>query len=296
MNYVLAVCLAICWGTPFLSTKYIVEALPPYWGTFYIVLAGLLFLTALYMLQHKSLRISPRQLWRPWLIGFLLILLPFAARSWGQRFVAPTIGGLMNGTVPIWAFVAGAVLLKGVDRFTWRRAIGVLIGLGGLLVIIGPSSLSMETNRWALYGSLALLLMAWSYALGNVATKKIMVDSQAVSLEANAFHQYLFSAVVLLFVAVSCEPLPAWSSFSTKVIVSIIYAGFVCSAIAFLLLVALLKRWGATRASAISYFAPVVAMIGDLIAYHRFPGINEIIGLVLILISSALIQKAVSAK
>lgn len=294
MNYVLAVCLAVCWGLPFLATKYIVEALPPCWGTFFIVLVGMLFLWVLYTFQGKSLRISPKQLWRPWLVGFLLILLPFAARSWGQRFVAPTIGGLMNGTVPIWAFVVGAVLLKGVDRFTWRRAIGVLIGLGGLIVIMGPSSLSVGTDPLALYGSLALLLMAWSYAFGNVMTKKVMVDSQTTTLEANAFHQYLFSAVVLLIIAGLFEPVPQLSHLSVKVILSILCAGILSSAVAFLLLVALLKRWGATRASSISYFTPVVAMIGDLIAYHRFPGTNEILGLVLILVSAALIQKPVS--
>lgn len=294
MAYILALCLALCWGAPFLATKTIVEALPPYWGTFYIVLAGLLFFLVLYTLQHKSLRITPRHLWRPWLIGFLLILLPFVARSWGQRFVAPTIGGLFNGTVPMWAFVAAAVLLKGADRFTWRRAIGVLIGLGGL--IVGSPSFSFGHDLSTLYGCIALLIMAWSYALGNVFTKKIMVDDQTTSLEANTFHQYLFAAVILLGLAAGFEPVPAWSAFSAKVIISIICAGVFSSAIAFLLLVALLKRWGATRASAISYFTPVVAMIGDIIFLHRSPHLNELIGIALIFVSLFLIQKPVQDK
>ena len=294
MAYILALCLAICWGTAFLSTKNIVDVLPPYWGTFYIVLAGLVFLFILYSLQRKSLHISVKNLWRPWTIGFLLILLPFAARSWGQRFVAPTIGGIFNGTVPLWAFVAGALLLKGVDRFTWRRAFGVLIGLGGL--IIASPSFSLGHDISTLYGCLALLVMAWSYALGNVFTKKIMVDNNTASLEANAFHQYVFSAIVLLLLAWAFEPAPALSDFSGKVILSIICVGVFSSAIAFLLLVALLKRWGATRASAISYFTPVVAMIGDVLFLHRVPTGNEIIGLLLIFGSLFLIQKPVSDK
>ena len=124
MSYLLAFCLALCWGTAFLASKNIVESLPPYWGTFYRVLAGLCFFIVLYAVQRKNLKCPVKQLWRPWTIGFLLILLPFAAISWGQRFVAPTIGGIFNGTVPIWSFIAGAVLLKGEDRFTWRRAGG----------------------------------------------------------------------------------------------------------------------------------------------------------------------------
>ena len=296
MSYLLAVCLALCWGTVFLTTKNIVHVLPPYWGTFYIVLAGLIFLTLFYAVQRKSVRIRADQLWRPWLIGFLLILLPFAARSWGQRFVDPTVGGLINGSVPMWAFVAGALLLKGADRFTWRRAIGVLTGLLGLIAIMGPSSLSVGKNLTALYGCLALLLMAWSYALGNVLTKKIMVDNNSVSLQANTFHQYLFSVVVLGITAYVLEPVPSLAVFSGKVVFSIICAGVFSSAIAFLLLIALLKRWGATRTSAISYFTPVIAMVGDMLLLHRFPSGNELIGLGLIFVSLFLIQKPVSEK
>ncbi len=295
MAYLLALCLAICWGTAFLATKNIVDVLPPYWGTFYRVLAGLLFFIILYGVQRKNLRISPKQLWRPWTIGLLLILFPFAAISWGQRFVAPTIGAIFNGTVPLWAFIIGAIVLKGVDRFTWRRAAGVVIGLIGLLVIMWPS-LTLGNDPHALYGCLALLFMAWSYALGNVLTKKIMVDNTSTTLEANTFHQYLFSAIVLLIVSFVFEPAPTVSSFSGKVIISIICAGVFSSAIAFLIMVELIKRWGATRMSSVTYFTPVVAMIADFIFLHRMPGTHEIIGLLIIFASLYLIQKPVSAK
>lgn len=294
MSYFLAFCLALCWGTAFLSAKNIVDVLPPYWGTFYRVLAGLLFLAGFYALQHKNLRLAPRQLWRPWTIGLLLILLPFAALSWGQRFVAPTIGGIFNGTVPIWSFLAGAVILKGEDRFTWRRAAGVCIGLGGVLAIVWPS-LTLGSDPKVLPGCLALLLMAWSYSLGNVLTKKIMVDQAAATLEANTFHQYLFSAGVLLVLACVLEPAPAWAAFSGKVLISIFCAGVFSSAVAFLLMVELIKRWGATRMASVTYFSPLIAMGGDLLISNRWPSGHEVLGLVLIFASLWLIQKPVSA-
>ena len=294
MSYFLAFCLALCWGTAFLATKNIVEVIPPYWGTFFRVLAGLVFFAVLYFFQKKDLRIAPKQLWRPWVIGFLIILFPFAAMSWSQRFVAPTVGGIFNGTVPLWSFIAGAIILKGVDRFTWTRAVGVLIGLGGLLCITWPS-LKLGTNPWALYGCLGFLLMAWSYGLGNVLTKKIMVDNKSTTLEANTFHQYLFSAVILFLIAVLFENPPAVSDFSGKVIISILCAGILSSAVAFLLMLALIKRWGATRMASVTYFAPVVAMMTDFIFLHRVPALHEFIGLGFIFISLFLIQKPVKA-
>ncbi len=295
MSYVLALCLALCWGTAFLSTKNIVENLPPYWGTFFRVLAGLCFFIVLYAVQRKNLKCPVKQLWRPWTIGFLLILLPFAAISWGQRFVAPTIGGIFNGTVPIWSFIAGAVLLKGEDRFTWRRAAGVTVGMIGLLIIMHPmiAAAKLDASPMALYGCFAFLIMAWSYSLGNVLTKKIMVDSNAVTHEANTFHQYLFSAVVLLIISLCAEPVPAAAAFTTKVVLSIISAGVFSSAVAFLLMVALIKRWGATRMASVTYFTPVVAMASDMIAFGRMPTGAELGGLLLIFASLVMIQKKV---
>ena len=295
MSYLLAFCLALCWGTAFLASKNMVEALPPYWSTFFRVAAGLAFFLVLYGVQRKSLKINPRELWRPWLIGFLLILFPFAAISWGQRFVAPTIGGIFNGTVPIWSFIAGAIILKGEDRFTWRRAIGVTIGMAGLLIIVWPS-FTLGSDKMALYGCFAFLLMAWSYSLGNVITKLVMVDNTSVTLEANTFHQYLFSAVVLVIVAALAEPFPPASAFSLKVVLSIFSAGIFSSAVAFLLMVALIKRWGATRMASVTYFTPVVAMASDIIARGRIPSGMEIIGLAIIFVSLFLIQKPVDAK
>ncbi|MBR4355657.1 MAG: DMT family transporter [Elusimicrobiaceae bacterium] len=298
MSYVLALSLALCWGTAFLASKNIVEALPPWWSTFFRVGAGLLFFIIFYGIQRKNLKCPFRELWRPWTIGLLLILFPFAAISWGQQFVDPTVGGIFNGTVPIWSFLAGAVLLKGVDRFTWRRAAGVTVGLIGLLIFMYPtlSSNPIGTSSSALYGCLAMLAMAWSYSLGNVLTKKIMVDSNAVSLEANTFHQYLFSAIALLGIASLTEPLPALAAFSSKVIISILCAGIFSSAIAFLLMVTLIQRWGATRMASITYFTPIVAMGTDILFRHRMPHFVELIGIGLIFISLWLIQKKVSAR
>ena len=297
MSNFLALCLATCWGTAFLATKNIVSALPPYWSTFLRVLTGLLFFFILYTVRRKSLKIPLNQLWRPLVIGGLLILLPFASLSWGQRFVAPTIGGIFNGTVPIWSFIAGAIILKGVDRFTWPRAIGMLCGITGLIVITWPkiNANFHGINSVEIYGYMALLLMAFSYGIGNVLTKKIMVDNHKVSLEANTFYQYLLSAVILLIVSAVAEPFPPLSSFSAKVVISIICTGVFSSAVAFLLMVELIRRWGATRMASVTYFSPIIAMLLDIFALKRYPTTLEIIGLCIIFVGLFLINKPIKS-
>lgn len=294
MSYVLAFCLALCWGTAFLASKNIVDVLPPYWGAFLRVLAGLVFFAILFAVQRTNLKCPTRQLWRPWTISLMLILLPFAALSWGIQHTVPTVAGIFNGTVPIWSFIAGAILLKGVDRFTWRRASGVIIGLAGLLVIMRPqwqAALTAPAGQMALWGYLALLFMALCYGVGNVITKKIMVDNTELNWQANTFHQYMFAAAVLGVISFLAEPTPALAVFDTKLVLSIISAGVFSSAVAFLLMIALMKRWGATRMASVTYFSPIIAMGTDILFRGRTPHLPELIGMVLIFVSLWLIQK-----
>ena len=295
MSYFLAFCLALCWGTAFLFSKNIVDVLPPYWGAFFRVLAGFLFFVIFFGVQRANLKCPIKELWRPWTISFLLILLPFAALSWGIQYTDPTIAGIFNGTVPIWSFIMGAILLKGVDRFTWRRALGVMIGLAGLLVIMAPKlqAAHIPASKMALWGYSALLLMAFSYGFGNVITKKIMVDNTSLNWQANTFHQYLFAAIVLLGISFLAEPTPTLSIFNTKLIISIAFVGIFSSAVAFLLMVALIRRWGATRMASVTYFSPIIAMGTDLLFRGRVPQGVELAGMVLIFVSLWLIQKKV---
>ena len=294
MSYVFAFCLALCWGTAFLASKNIVDVLPPYWGAFARVLTGLLFFAVFFAFRRAKLSCPVRQLWRPWTISLMLILLPFASLSWGIQHTVPTVAGIFNGTVPIWSFIAGAILLKGVDLFTWRRAAGVVIGLVGLLIIMRPqwqAALTVPTSKMALFGYLALLFMALCYGVGNVITKKIMVDNTQLNWEANTFHQYLFAAVILCAVSWFTEPAPALAVFNTKLVLSIISAGVFSSAVAFLLMIALLKRWGATRMASVTYFSPIIAMGTDILFRGRTPQSVELLGMLLIFASLWLIQK-----
>lgn len=294
MSYFLAFCLALCWGTAFLASKNIVDVLPPYWGAFARVFTGLLFFVVFFGVRRAKLACPVRELWRPWAISAMLILLPFAALSWGIQHTVPTIAGIFNGTVPIWSFVAGAILLKGVDRFTWRRAAGVVIGLMGLLIIMRPqwqAALTVPAGKMALWGYLALLFMALCYGVGNVLTKKIMVDNTTLNWEANTFHQYLFAVVVLGIISLLSEPVPALSVFNTKLVLSIVSAGVFSSAVAFLLMLALIKRWGATRMASVTYFSPIIAMATDILFRGRTPHTPELIGMLLIFVSLWLIQK-----
>ena len=70
-------------------------------------------------------------------------------------------------TMPLWAAVLGRFLLN--DRLTKRRIIGLVTGLTGLGVLIGPDLITFES---APVGVLLLLVSAWCWAAGTVLFKR----------------------------------------------------------------------------------------------------------------------------
>ncbi|WP_428898532.1 Permease of the drug/metabolite transporter (DMT) superfamily [Parelusimicrobium proximum] len=287
--------LAFCWGSAFLATKNIVDTIDPYWGALSRVVFGLLLFVIIFIVRRKSIHVPAKELWRPFLLQLLLISIPFMLMFWGQRFVPSGIGGIFNGTVPIWAFIAGAILLKGEDSFTWTRALGVGLGLAGMLTVMLPKLApgTFSGSMMEFWGCVALMLMAVCYALGNVATKYIMVDHKTVSTEGNIFYQYVFAGIIMLIVALIFGRAPAVSDLTPKVLTSMAYVGMMSSAVAFLCLLQLIKRLGATRASAVTYLVPIIALIIDFAATGRVPGGMEFAGVALIFAGLFLIQKPV---
>lgn len=294
-NIIQFVFLSFFWGTAFVGVKNTVDVLDPYFSAFLRCFIGFVFFAVWYVVARKSVYVPKKDVWRPWLAGFLIIGLPFVFLYWGQRFVPSGVGGIFNGTVPLWVFIIAALTIKGEDSFSWRKAGGVLLGFVGLLFIFKAQiiSISGDINTAALYGSISLVMMAICYAAGNVLTKYIL--SKDITVEANIFHQHLFSTVFLFFVVLlGGANLPGKEIFQPKVMISIFYVALCSSALALLLLFRLLKVWGALKASMATYFVPFIALAADFVANGRVPSKDEWIGLTIIIASLLIVQLAPS--
>lgn len=285
MNILYFILLAFFWGSAYIGVKYTLEVVEPFTSAFLRTFIGFLFFAIWYLIARKKVHLPLKLAWRPWLAGTLIMTLPFLFLYWGQRFVSAGMGGIMNGTVPLWVFIIAALTIKGEDKFTWKKSIGVLLGFIGLVLTKGFAP--VETS--ALLGMGSLLLMAVCYALGNVFTKYILTSN--ITMEQNIYHQFMFSSVSLLLVALlSGESLPSSAIFEPKVFVSMLYVGICSSALALLLLFKLLKEWGALKASAATYFVPVVAVALDYVLNGVVPGVHTITGMVIIIVSLLLIK------
>ena len=85
----------------------------------------------------------------------------------------------------------------------------------------------------------------------------------------------------------------AWPSEwpSTSVIVSIVVLAVICSALAFLLMVALISEIGPVRATTITYVNPAVAIIAGVVVLHEGISVWTVVGFVLVLAGSWLVTR-----
>ncbi|MXY42156.1 MAG: DMT family transporter [Rhodospirillaceae bacterium] len=152
------------WGLSYLFQKIGLSELP----VFSVVLArvGLAAIPLVVLLYAvgQRLPVAPR-LWA----GFMLIallnnVLPFSLIVGGQQWITTGMTALLIGTTPMMSAVLSHLL--GGERLTVGRVAGVLIGLAGLVVLVGPEVLGGFTL--GLTGQLLTLGAALCYTLAAI--------------------------------------------------------------------------------------------------------------------------------
>ncbi len=165
VEWALLTVLALLWSGSFFFAKVALAELPPV--TLVLARVGLAA-TALLVIAGLW-RIEVPWSWR--LIGKFLVMgalnnvVPFALIFWGQRTIDTGLAAILNATTPIFTVLLAHVLTRD-ERLTRNRAAGVLFGLLGVTVLIGPHALA--GFDLAAVSQLAIIAAALSYGFAGI--------------------------------------------------------------------------------------------------------------------------------
>ncbi len=128
------------WGLTQPLTKIAVsEGYEPLGLIFWQLAIGALFMLTLRLLARKPVTLPPRLIWFFLLIAGLGTILP---NSFSYRAAAHLPSGVMSVVIALVAMFAFPVaLMLGVDRFTWKRLGGLVLGLCGVMILAEPEAL-----------------------------------------------------------------------------------------------------------------------------------------------------------
>ena len=269
--------LCVCWGIPYFFIKLALTDIPPVcvaWGR--LTLAALVLLPVAWRrgalpatLRHKGA-----------IVAFAVseLVIPFSLIAVAEQRLSSSLAGVLVASVPL-TIVMVAPLFGVREPLTARRLGGLLLGLAGVIVLLGFDSITGAAQWWAVA---AMTLAIIGYAVGPLVVQRYLAGVDEIASLAMSL---LVASVLLLPVALLTRPhhLP-----SAVALGSVAVLGLVSTAAALLLYFHVIHAAGAARASVVAYISPAVAALLGILALHEHFGVGIAVGLLLILVGSAL--------
>lgn len=275
--------LGTFWGSSFLFIEIALRQLQPFTLVALRLAIGTLGLWTFVVLSRQKVPRDRQTLLLLALLGLFNPALPFLLITWGQQFTDSAIAGILNGTVPLFSMIIAHFTLPD-ERITFQRIVGLFVGFLGIILIFGDDIFARSANADAsvlqsVQGELAVILAAACYGGTAVFTRRtlrgvnplsIAAGSQLVSLVIVAAGAYIFEGLTLAGIG-----LPTWGAVS--------WLGLLGTSLAYLFLYHIIREWGATRASFVTYVIPVVAFaLGAIVLKEKVTWLVTVGGLLII--------------
>ncbi len=195
---------------------------------------------------------------------------------WAAQHIPSGLVSVLFGLAPI-TVGALAALWLGEHSFTPAKVTGAVIGIGGLGLIFGVNSDSVDPL--AAWGLVAVLVSVLLHSISAVWVKRIDADIHALALTTGAL--LLALPAYLLTWALFDGQWPA--ALPSQALGSIVYLGIFGSGVGFILYYYVLRRIDAGRLALIPLITPVLALVVGYVLNNETIGAREMAGVALIL-------------
>jgi drug/metabolite transporter (DMT)-like permease len=164
------------WGSTYLAIKVAIETIPPFLmaGSRYFVAGLLLYSFA----RARGAGRPTREHWRnAALIGALLFLAGNGALTWAELHVPSGLAALLLSIIPLWMVLLHHLELR--RRLGWPLIFGLVLGLGGIALLVGPQEL-LGGQRVSPIGAGVLLAGSICWAIGSVHSRRVAMPKSSL--------------------------------------------------------------------------------------------------------------------
>ena len=246
-GWLLFAIMGVVWGIPYLLIKVADEGVSVPVVVFSRTALGALILAPV-AIRSGQLGMLRRN-WRP-LLAFALLemIIPWGLLTEAERRLPSSLAGLLIAAVPIIGVVV-AKLTGGTERLSPRRWAGLLIGLAGVAVLAAPNM--NGSSGWPVA---EVLLVAVGYASAPlIAARKLGdVPPALMTTACLGFAALVYAPAAFLNLPRQMPP--------ARVLLSLAGLGVVCTALAFIVFLQLIREVGTSRGMLFCYVNPAVAV------------------------------------
>lgn len=157
--------LSLLWGGSFLFNGLAVREVPPVTIVFLRVALAAAVLNLVLVFRGRPLSLEKRA-WKDFFgMGLLNNALPFLLIVWGQTHIASGLAAILNSSAPLFTILLAHKLTRD-EKATGHRLAGVVIGILGVCLVVGPALFPRLDGH--LGAQLAVLAAAFSYACAGL--------------------------------------------------------------------------------------------------------------------------------
>jgi drug/metabolite transporter (DMT)-like permease len=247
----------VVWGSTYLGIKVALQAgMPPaLLGGSRLLVAGVLLL-AFARLRGAHLGISRHDLSTSAIVGLCLLCGGMFSTMLSEQMIDSSLAAIVVAAAPLWMALAEGIL-PGMERPTARGAVGLVIGLVGLVVLLGPRIGGLSGTPAELVGVGIQIAGTWLWVTGSILSKKrpLRVDGTVAT-----GYEMLIAGAVLACASVALGEL-AQARINATGIWSTLYLAVIGSAVAFTAFMWLIRNVRGSTVMTYAYVNPVVAVI-----------------------------------
>jgi len=286
IEWTMLILISICWGSSFYFNRIAVLEVPVL--TIVLGRIGIGAILIYLFARARGLHLPrTREAWRELaVLSVLQYSLPLILIVWSQKHIPSGLASILNATMPIWAAIAAHLMMPD-ERLSLPRIVGVLFGVVGVAVMIGPQMLAGPHDH--LWPELASLVAAICFGISAVYSRRLGRLGVAPSMTASG-SMMLGTATLLPLVLVIDKPanwiaepgLQAWGA--------VLALGLLAGALAFILFFDLIRRAGALNASLATILNPLTAILLGLWLLNETLAPRHYLGIVLIALGFAILD------
>ncbi len=272
--------MGLVWGIPYLLIKVAVDEVSPSTVVFARCALGAALLLP-FALRQPGLTRNLRARWKPMLaFAVIEIIAPWYTLTDAERHLSSSTAGLLIAGVPI----VGVLLSRffgAAETLGARRLAGLGLGIGGVAVLTAPHLTGGDALSLA-----EVLVTVVGYATAPLIANRHLKDVPTLHLIAPCL---ALAALVYAPAAYLTRPaaLP-----SAETLAALAALGVVCTAVAFVAFLELIKEAGPIRASVITYVHPAIAVAAGTVFLDEALTVTVLVAFALILTGSVLATAA----
>lgn len=255
-KYVLFLSTVIIWSTVWIGIQYQIGVVSPEVSVFYrVVLTSISLVVACKILRHKiSIPLNLQVFCL--VLGVSFFSINYFLFYYSSRHLESGLVSVIFSSIVICNSINERIFFG--KRISQSIIIGGFLGLIGMAMLFDISLTGIEDSNSISHGIIYAFLGTVLVSFGNISSSYLTKKGIGV-LKSTTIGSLYGIAICSLYIAITKKPLVF--DLSVQYTISLIYLSIVCSAIAYLLYLSLVKEIGTEKASFVTLLFPVFAML-----------------------------------